>query len=64
MTAPLLTAEQVAAMLSCSTQSVYRWAQEGLIERVKCGRLVRFREGAVQEFVKNGGSNGSETKRR
>lgn len=64
VTAPLLTVEQVAAMLRCSEQSVYRWAQEGRITRIKCGRLVRFDAGAVQEFVKKGGSNGSETKRR
>jgi len=50
---PLVTAEEVAALLKVSPKSIYRWAKEGLLPAFREGRLVRFRESDVETFVKD-----------
>lgn len=38
----LYTARQMAAILNCNVQTVYRYANKGVIKSVKCGSLRRF----------------------
>ena len=39
----LLTTDDVARLLRCSTAAVRKWRAQGRIRAVKVGRLVRFR---------------------
>jgi len=47
----LLTGEQVAALLKTTPRFVRRIVQDRRIEYVKVGRLVRFREAAVADYI-------------
>lgn len=38
----LFTAQEVALYLNCNVQTVYRYANKGIIKSVKCGSLRRF----------------------
>ena len=51
MSGPLLTAEQVAELLSVPTTWVYAEARAGRIPHVTLGRYRRFREEAIVEWV-------------
>ena len=48
----LLTAEDIAAMLSLKVQTVYTMARRGELEKVKLSRkCLRFRAGDVERFI-------------
>ena len=47
----LLTPAEIADLLGVKTSTVYQWTHQGFIPHVKLGRLVRFREQAVAEWV-------------
>ncbi len=49
-----LTPQQFADRLSISRWTVYAWLQEGKIESIKLGRLVRIRESEVERIVQEG----------
>lgn len=51
MTEQLLTGEQVAVLLKATPRFVRRLVAERRIAYVKVGRLVRFQESAVTEYV-------------
>ncbi len=53
LTKPLVTAEEVAALLKVSPKTIYRWAQEGVLPAFREGRLVRFLQTDVEAFVQN-----------
>lgn len=49
---PLWTAQKVAELLVCSTDTVYRLAREGKIDHVIVGEnLVRFEPEAVRRYI-------------
>jgi excisionase family DNA binding protein len=51
----LMSAAQVAERLGCSQQSVYRWADIGLLPRKRIGkRIVRFERDDVERFIERG----------
>ena len=48
----LLTAEDIAAMLSLKVQTVYTMARRGELEKVKLSRkCLRFRADDVERFI-------------
>lgn len=51
MSAPLLTAEEVAAQLKVPRTWVYRAAREGELPSVRCGRYRRFDADDVERWV-------------
>jgi excisionase family DNA binding protein len=53
LSAPLITAEEVAALLKVSPKSIYRWASEGVLPAFREGRLIRFLESDVEVFVRS-----------
>jgi len=53
LNAPLVTAQQVAALLRVSPKTIYRWAQDGLLPASREGKLVRFLESDVEAFVRD-----------
>lgn len=56
---PLLTAEQVAALLQVPKKTVYDWAAAGRLPGVvRLGRLLRFNEAAVAAWLAAGGTAG------
>ena len=51
----LLTADDVAKLLSCSPRSLRRLADQGSVPRpVKVGGLVRWRRAAIDEWLDEG----------
>jgi excisionase family DNA binding protein len=51
-TGPLLTAGEVAAIVKVTTRTVWRWAEDGRIERVRIGRGVsRFTAASVARLI-------------
>lgn len=42
MSRKLFTAQELARILKCDPQTIYRKADRGEIESVKCGKLRRF----------------------
>lgn len=50
------TAQQVAEKLGCCTRTVQKMAASGQIKHFKLGRVYRFTESAVNEFVGDAGS--------
>lgn len=38
----LYTAEEMAILFKTTKDTIWRWGREGLLPRVKVGRLVRF----------------------
>jgi excisionase family DNA binding protein len=50
---PLVTAEEVAALLKVSPKSIYRWASEGRLPAFREGRLIRFLGSDVEAFVRS-----------
>jgi len=49
----LLTAEEVAKLLKCSQEFVYK--NRSLLGGIKIGRLVRFQLNRIKEVILNGG---------
>jgi excisionase family DNA binding protein len=50
-TSPLLTADEVAALLRLSVDSVYAYAREGRLAAIRFGRAVRFQRGDIDAFI-------------
>lgn len=48
----LLTVDQIAEMLQVKTGTVYQWVHEGFVPHIKLGRLVRFNESEVMEWLR------------
>jgi excisionase family DNA binding protein len=48
----LLTIEQLSELLQVKLSTIYQWTHTGFIPHVKLGRLVRFRESDVLEWIK------------
>jgi len=53
LSSPLVTAEEVAALLKVSPKSIYRWARDGILPAFREGRLIRFVESDVEAFIKD-----------
>lgn len=55
---PLLTAGEVAALLSVSRKSIYKWTELGLLPCIRLGRAVRYDPADVEAFAQEGKRNG------
>ncbi len=49
----LLKVEDVSIILSLKPITIYSWAEQGKLKSVKLGRLLRFRESDIYDFIKN-----------
>lgn len=47
----VLTPDEVAAMLGCSTNTLWRWARQGYLVPVKIGRKPRYRASDVEALM-------------
>lgn len=47
----LLTAKEVADRFRVSIQTVYRWGQDGTLQRVQVGGTIRFRQDDVTNLL-------------
>lgn len=43
-----MTAQEVAALLRVSSASVYRWAEDGTLDAIRIGGVVRFKRAEVE----------------
>jgi excisionase family DNA binding protein len=46
-----LDVPQLSKVLSVRPMTIYGWVHEGMIPYIKLGRLVRFSEGEIQEWL-------------
>ena len=44
------TVEQAAALFGVSPRTVYRWRREGLLEGVRIGNFIVFRDEEIERF--------------
>ena len=51
----LLRVEQVAEILLVKPITVYSWAEGGKLKALKIGRLLRFKESDIYDFIVNAG---------
>ncbi len=61
MTTKALTIKQVAELLQVSPDTVYGLAARGELEGRKIGRIWRFQQAAVDQFMKDETSRGQAT---
>lgn len=54
----LLTPQEIADCLGVKPSTIYQWTHQGFIPHVKVGRLVRFREQDVTEWLERRFSQG------
>jgi excisionase family DNA binding protein len=47
----LLTAQELAEILKVNEQTIYRWAREGKLPRVKIGSSIRFDREQVRSWL-------------
>ena len=47
----LLTTQEVAAILNCTTRTLQNLRDRGEISFIRVGRLIRFSEEQVQEYL-------------
>ena len=47
----IMTVEEVAKYLKLKPQTVYKWAQEGLLPAAKLGKEWRFRRRILDEWI-------------
>jgi excisionase family DNA binding protein len=47
----LLTAEQLSDLLKVQLSTIYQWTHTGFVPYVKVGRLIRFRESAIKNWL-------------
>lgn len=57
----LLTPPEVMALLKVSRQTLFRWRQDGTLDAVRIGRLVRYRREDVDALYSPAPSEPSET---
>lgn len=50
-TTDIMTLEEVARYLKLKPQTVYRWAQEGMIPGAKLSKEWRFRKAILDEWI-------------
>ena len=54
----LLTPQEIADCLGVRPSTIYQWTYQGFIPHVKVGRLVRFREADVTQWLERRVSQG------
>jgi len=59
----LLTPQQIADILGVQKSTIYQWTHQGYIPHVKLGKLVRFREKAVMEWIEKRSQAGRPARR-
>jgi len=50
----LMSAKETALMLGCSIAAIRKWAYQGRLNRVKVGRLARFRREEIERIAASG----------
>ena len=53
----LLSPQQFADKIAVSRWTIYAWIQEGRIEAIKLGRLVRIPEAELERIIEEGTHN-------
>lgn len=59
---PWLGVEQIAAHLSVSKETIYRWLEKKRIPSYRLGKVWRFRASEVDEWLRNGDAAEAPTK--
>lgn len=57
----LLTPKQLSELLQVDQSTVYWWSHTGFVPHIKLGKLVRFQEAEVEEWVKQRTRQGRKT---
>ncbi len=49
--ADIMTADEVAQLLTVATATVYEWARTGTLPALRRGRVVRFRRWEIEAWI-------------
>lgn len=63
MESPLLNITEAAGILGVSRKTLYRWIGSRYIPFIRIGRLIRFRERDLEEWVEGKRSDATHTAR-
>ncbi len=55
---PLLTADEIARVLSVSRKTIYKLTENGTLPCIRIGRAVRFDPADVEAFLQQAKQNG------
>lgn len=47
----LFTSNEACEILRCSKPTLHRWKREGLIDHVRIGRNIRYRESDIEKIM-------------
>ncbi|MDZ4723378.1 MAG: helix-turn-helix domain-containing protein [candidate division Zixibacteria bacterium] len=59
----LLNPDEMAAMLGVRTSTIYQWTHRKFIPFVKIGKLIRFRQSDVKDWLDKKSSSGRPTRK-
>ena len=48
---PLYTVDEVAAIFKVTRRTIWRWADDGRIERIRLGRLSRYTARSIARLI-------------
>ena len=63
MSEPWVSVEQIAEHLGVTRDSIYRWINRKGLPAHRVGRLWKFKISEVDDWVRAGGANGTNTSR-
>jgi excisionase family DNA binding protein len=55
----LLDVPELAAVLSVKPSTIYTWVRQGRLLHFRAGRLIRFTEEHLEEFLRNNNPQGA-----
>jgi len=47
----LLTPEELSSILNVKVSTIYKWTHMGIIPFIKMGKLIRFKEEDIKEWI-------------
>ncbi|MEW5924343.1 MAG: helix-turn-helix domain-containing protein [Candidatus Zixiibacteriota bacterium] len=59
----LLTPQEIAEVLGVQPSTIYQWTHQGYIPHIKLGKLLRFRQSDVLEWLDRISSPGRKTRK-
>ncbi|MCH7946475.1 MAG: helix-turn-helix domain-containing protein [candidate division Zixibacteria bacterium] len=59
----LLTLQEVSELLEVKPSTIYQWTHQGFIPHVKLGRLLRFKEADIVNWIEKRSAAGRATRK-
>ena len=60
----LLNVQEIAVLIGVKPSTIYQWTHQGFIPHVKLGRLLRFKEADIVNWIEKRSTAGRATRKR